>query len=278
MMAGMHTDHPYPGTPHHQALLHQIVTYYQDDPRVRALTLFGSVARGTWDRYADLDLDVVVRDHVQLDVLTEVQALCTTFTNLHEYALLITPDHADAADVVLTSLYQLSIRYHPLATTSPNIVESAYLLYGQLSIEEVKTAGRANVPPTSSVAHDPFDSVVRAALGVNRELHRQHFWLALAALDRLRTLVITTFTEYHGGSRPYHVFQAHAPRALRERLGATLPQPTFHSLQTAFLHLIHIVEHEHAALGRHDPLSHAHATILATIRQRQQHLHFEQQI
>ncbi len=59
----------YPGTPQHQALLHHIVTYYHNDSRTLALALFASLARGTWDQYSDLDLDVVVRDNAQVDAL-----------------------------------------------------------------------------------------------------------------------------------------------------------------------------------------------------------------
>ncbi len=120
----MNTEYTYPGTQQHQALLHQIVADYRNDPRILALTLFGSLARGTWDEYSDLDLDVVIDDHIQIDVLREVQALCGALTVIGERAILIAPDKADAADIVLASLRELSIRYHLLATTSPNIVDS----------------------------------------------------------------------------------------------------------------------------------------------------------
>ena len=49
----------YPGTPEHQALLRAIAEQYADDDRVLAVSVFGSLGRGTWDQYSDLDLDVV---------------------------------------------------------------------------------------------------------------------------------------------------------------------------------------------------------------------------
>src|SRR5436190_597415 len=44
-----------PGTPHHQALLERVVSHYQTDSRIIAVCLFGSLVRGNWDQYSDLD-------------------------------------------------------------------------------------------------------------------------------------------------------------------------------------------------------------------------------
>ena len=262
----------YPGTPHHQALLQRIVAYYEDDPRILALTLFGSLARGTWDQFSDLDLDVVVRDDVSIDVLAEVQNLCATFAPLHEHAILIVPDREDAADVVLTSLHELSIRYHVLATTSPNIVESVQLLCGSIPIEQIKIAGVANTH-RSSIQADPFDTFMRLALAVDRTLYRRQLWHALPLLDALRAIVVEAFARSKGGGRPYTIFQVHAPRDLRDRLGATLPQPTLQSVQGAFLRLLDLVEEQYGQLtGGHD-LSQGQHMILTNVRQRQQALH-----
>src|SRR5258708_8241293 len=81
----------YPGTQQHQALLERVVDYYQDDHRVLAVCLFGSLVRGNWDQYSDLDLDVVIEDGVQINLLEELQALCATFQQLAANALLIFP-------------------------------------------------------------------------------------------------------------------------------------------------------------------------------------------
>lgn len=264
----------YPGTPQHQALLRQIVSYYQDDPRVLALSLFGSLARGTWDHFSDLDLDVVVRDEVEIDVLQEVRSLCATFAAIGERAVLVVPDKTDAADVVLESLCELSIRYHPLASTSPNIVESAQVLSGSISVEEIRAAGRANVRPELAVLPDPVDSFIRLALAVDREVQRRHFWQAIPLLESMRWLIIEMFAQAHGGGRAYNVFQADAPRTLQEQLAATLPEPTLASLQRAFVQLLNIIEQEQIQLGRTHGLSAGQQVLLARIRQRQQHVQF----
>lgn len=265
----------YPGTARHQALLHRIVTYYRDDPRVLALVLFGSLTRGTWDRHSDLDLDVVIRDDVQVEPLDEVGRLCESLAAIDESALLVVPNNADAADVVLAALGEFSIRYHSLADTSPNIIDSARVLCGPLSLEQITAAGAANRRTTSTAEAAPCDRFARLALAVDRELHRQRFWHALPLLELMRTMVVEAFARKHGGVRPYSVWQADASPTLHVLLGATLPQPTFASLQRSFLLLLDLVEQQPIELGLADGLSAGQQTILDRIRARQNQLHFD---
>jgi hypothetical protein len=89
--------------------------------------VFGSLGRGNWDQFSDIDLDVVIADQVRLDPVEELTQLCLTFNPLGEHCAVIIPDDTDAGDVVFESLLQLSARYHPLATISPNIVDSRVL-------------------------------------------------------------------------------------------------------------------------------------------------------
>src|SRR5260221_1299756 len=114
----MDTDTSYPGSRQHQALLEAIVAYYHADSRILAVSLFGSLARGTWAPYSDLDLDVVIGDGVQMDVLQELERLCASLAAIGQHDAMIVADGNDAGDVVFASLMQFSIRFHPLATTS----------------------------------------------------------------------------------------------------------------------------------------------------------------
>jgi len=59
-----------PGTSQHQTILHSIVSYYENDPRILAIAIFDSLGRGNWDRYSDLDLDVVIEDAIEIDFRT----------------------------------------------------------------------------------------------------------------------------------------------------------------------------------------------------------------
>ncbi len=82
----------FPGTKQHQALLNRIVASYQNDPRILAVIVFGSLGRGNWDEYSDLDLDVVVADDIRIDISNELQKLCQSFAGLNERAAIIIPD------------------------------------------------------------------------------------------------------------------------------------------------------------------------------------------
>jgi predicted nucleotidyltransferase len=105
----------YPGTAQHQTLLNCIVNHYQEDDRVLAVCLFGSLARGNWDEYSDLDLDIIVADGAEIDILPELNNLCAAFQPFGEQTQIVIPKDLDAGDIVLQSLMELSVRYHVLA-------------------------------------------------------------------------------------------------------------------------------------------------------------------
>ena len=117
-----------PGTPTHQAVLSALTAHYANDSRVLAFSLFGSLARGDWDEYSDLDLDVILRDHMTIDARQEVERLVSVLETVGEGITLIVPRSEGSIDLVLLPLLEISIRYHSLATTSPNIVESVVVL------------------------------------------------------------------------------------------------------------------------------------------------------
>src|SRR5258708_17778006 len=125
----------FPGTPQHQTLLTAIIGHYANDPRIRAVILFGSLAKGLWSTLSDLDMDIVLEDGIVIDPVRELEQLCLSLTDLGGRGALIVPDGQEAGDVVLASLMEFSIRYHPLATTSPNIIDSMLLLAGRIDAE-----------------------------------------------------------------------------------------------------------------------------------------------
>jgi nucleotidyltransferase-like protein len=119
------------GSPAHQALIAHVVAHYADDDRIRAVAVFGSVGAGTWHELSDVDFDVVTEDGARVDPGAEIAALFGS-------RAVIVLTGADAADVVLGSREELSVRWHPLRTTSPNIGAT------------VRVAAAACPPPTWS--------------------------------------------------------------------------------------------------------------------------------
>ncbi len=170
------------GSDAHRALIEQIVAHCRNDARVRAVTVFGSVSAGTWHELSDLDLDVVIGDGVVVAPASEV-------ARLFGPRAVIIVSGADSADVVLDSLEEFSIRWHMLATTSPNISASVRVFDGRLSAAEIAAAGEANRARPDE--QQLLDALVRDAIGAWKALRRGHRWDAIAAVERMRGSLVS---------------------------------------------------------------------------------------
>lgn len=225
----MYKSKDLPGTFQHQRILHAITSYYENDPRILAITVFGSLGRGNWDGYSDLDLDVVVADEIKIDVEAELIQLGTFLSSIDEQIALVIPDDDDA-DIVFKSLMELSIRYHPLASTSPNIVDSMLLLLGRIDLSSIEAAGLSNQKLDDEPFSRELDRCIRYALEVDNALHRRYLWSAIELLHYMRHSIMELFTYSHHGKRPYQFFQKEADQKMQVRLGGTLPR---YDLKTA---------------------------------------------
>lgn len=240
----------YPGNAHHRRVLAAIVDYYAADPRVRAVALFGSLACGNWHDASDLDLDVVVADGVAVDPGAELTRLCHALSAIGERAAVIVASGHDAGDVVLTSLLEFSMRYHQLADTSPNIVESLRVLWaraddaGAVDADAMRAAGRARASTARRTPDELVACCVRYALEVDVALRRGRPWLAVELLHRLRTLLMNVFARTHGGLRTPQTFEAQASAALQARLGAALPHYSDASIREALDHALDVMERD----------------------------------
>ncbi len=260
----------YPGTPQHQRLMEAIVTYYANDSRILAVIVFGSLGRGNWDHYSDLDLDVVIADDVNINVTHELERLSDSFSDIGEHAAIIIPEGEDAGNIVLKSLMGISIRYHSLHSTSPNIVDSMVVLTGQIDEAIIKAAGKANKQVKDVPLSRLLDSDVRYAVETDRAIQRQQIWLAIEIEHHMRGLLVELFARTHGGLRPIHTFQKEADASLQSLMGSTLPQFDLPSVQRVLIRFIDILEQD---LGHFTAdqirLTKAHLQILGLIRARQ---------
>jgi hypothetical protein len=259
-----------PGTPQHQALLRAILSHYQHDPRMRAITVFGSLGRGTWDAWSDIDLNIILTDGVSLDVRHELHSLCDGLAASGESAALVIPDGDDAGDIVFESLLQLSVRYHPLDTTSPNIVESVRVLAGELDRAAIVTAGLANRQPPQETLQQLLDACVRYAAVTDVALHRRRIWITAELLHRMRSLIMALFARSRGAERGWQAFEAQADAGLQARLGAALPAYSSASLQRALLKTIDILQNDLPELTDGQAmLTHGHLVVLDRVRDSQ---------
>jgi predicted nucleotidyltransferase len=230
------------GTPSHQAVLGALKAHYASDPRVLAFSLFGSLARGEWDEYSDLDLDVTLRDDVMIDARQEAERLAPVLETAGQRIVLMLPRGQESVDLVLLPLLEISMRYHALATTSPNIVESLIVLAGPLTTEHVRAAGLANTKRDETAPSELLDAGVRYALEIGIALRRGEPWLAVELLRRTRNLLMELFARTHGGARPVQTFDAQADSTLQARLGATLPTFELPSMWRAHQAMLDLLE------------------------------------
>jgi len=259
---------PFPGTLQHQALLRAIVAFYEHDARVLAVIVFGSLGRGGWDALSDIDLDVVVADDACIQVDDELRRLCASFAPLGERVALVVPQGDDEADVVLESLLQLSVRYHPLAATKPAIVDSMRVLAGRLDAATIAAAAATPTDPEPSPGH-LLAACVRYAAVAQVYLQRASLWLAIEILHRMRGLLMDIFVRTHGGGRPLHRFPAIAPAGLQAQLSATLPQADPSSVRAALAALIDLLENDLAVISNGQlALTAGQQTVLRQVRLR----------
>ncbi|MFZ0001370.1 MAG: nucleotidyltransferase domain-containing protein [Trebonia sp.] len=165
------------GSGAHGAIIGQIVAHYRGDARVLAVAVFGSVSTGAWHELSDVDLDIVTGDRAVVRPGDEVAALFGP-------RAVIVLTRADSADIVLDSLEEVSIRWHPLRATSPNICASARVVHGGLPDAALAAAGAANrsLPDEQRL----LDALVRDAIGAAKYLARGRRWEAAAAVERMR--------------------------------------------------------------------------------------------
>jgi predicted nucleotidyltransferase len=232
------------GTPSHQAVLSALTAHYANDSRVLAFSLFGSLARGDWDEYSDLDLDVILRDDVMIDARQEAERLAPVLETVGEHIVLTLPRGQESVDLVLLPLLEISIRYHSLATTSPNIVESVIVVAGSLTTEQVRAAGLANAESDETAPSELLDACVRYALEVDIAIRRGELWLAVELLHRTRGMLMELFVQSRSGGRPTQTFDAQADPALQQRLGATLPSFDLTSARKAHQAMLDLLEHD----------------------------------
>lgn len=251
----------------HQALLEHIVSHYKDDPRVLAVCLFGSLARGNWDRFSDLDLDVVITDDDRIEVMAELQSLCAAFEPLGETALMIVPDHGDAGNVVLESLAELSIRYHPLESTSPSIVDDLMLLTGRVDLQTIQAAGAANRKPPFTASSTDIDRILRWAVEVTIAVRRKNGWQAVRLVQLMQDALFDIYADTRRELRAYHALDASAGDPLALRLGATLPQYSPESVRQCTSTMLDIFESDLDALSNHQlQLTDAQRKVIAKVR------------
>jgi hypothetical protein len=250
----MPVDLSLPGNPRQQSLLGTIGSLYASDDRVLAVLVFGSLGRDDWDVYSDLDLEIVVRDNVQLDIAGELDRMIQAFAE-HGEQVLFTSVAGDAGYLVLQSLNAVAVDYHPLQSISPYVLESWRKLCGSLDEDTIREAAKANDRPEPPL-NQQVQRALWVALAVDIALQRRQFWRALPSLERMRTALLMIFAASRASKRVHQIFEEEASAALSAKFGRTFPQyfpdsqaDSVRSLGDALGVLLDLLEHDLAELS-----------------------------
>jgi predicted nucleotidyltransferase len=237
----MSTQELLPGSPHHQELLQLITKFYAGDDRILALILFGSLGRGAGDAWSDLDLAVIVRDGVHVDISAELTRLAAV---LAEYGdpVLLTADAGDAGCLIPQSLCGIAIDYTELSKVSSYLLHGCLVFMGTLDLETIHKAATANDVPPPAVGL-LLQKALWLAMDADICIRRHQFWQALPTLDRMRGALIEIYATSRGGKRASYDFGETASAELQAKFGRTLPEYVPNSPAVALSALLDLVEH-----------------------------------
>lgn len=129
-----------PGTKSHQRLLNLVLTTFTKDKNVHSVILFGSLARGDWDKDSDIDLDIIVNDDSGKIVSEQINKLLGEFTKYHQKILHYFNETTNEITIVFATLDRMSIRFHLIEDTNWKILDSMRIIFGDLSKEKILNA------------------------------------------------------------------------------------------------------------------------------------------
>jgi len=257
-----------PGGPRHRQILQTILDYYDGDARILGVLLFGSLGRGNWDEYSDLDLDIVMVDDASIDACLELTNLCAAIEDAYGLKAIIIAD-AEEGDVVLSNLLEFSIRYHVLNDTKPAILDSMRRLSGSLSLDEIRAAANQDYISGPIELVELVDQCIRYTLGLHNAIRRQRIWMSHELQHRIRGLLMSMYSDSHGGDRPVQFFDVHAGPELQKLLANLTPQANLNSMKKAFRNTLSLLEkHLGYFTNEQYELTEAQKRILLSIRQR----------
>jgi hypothetical protein len=169
-------------------------------------------------------------------------------------------------DVLLPSLEEFSIRYHPLGTTNAHMADDLQILAGRLERDAVLAPGVVRARPARS-RESVVSEALRCAINVDTGIRRGNLWQALRGLDELRWRLQEVFALKHGQQRPARAVDALAGPALREMFARTLAQADAESIVRALDAALCLLENPALSNGGY-ALTPPQVTVLSAFRRR----------
>jgi len=223
-----------PGTSVQQKIIKKVSELLARDKNVRALILFGSLARGNWDEYSDVDLDVIVRDASQKRLAAEAARIRKACAAADLKVLSSFKESADDFVFIFDTLDRMSIRFHLLEDTSPVVVQSMKLLFGDLGRSKIK--GSRRQPAQEGNCRFSHHKFLEHSIYFQLSLRRHRLLNAFFFLNRMRQMMIEIYTQTRG--KRIFDFESLADDKLKRAISQTYSSLKQNELEKSFRKLI----------------------------------------
>lgn len=253
-----------PGNKTHQEILQALLELFQKDTNIEAFIVFGSLTRGDWDDYSDLDLDAIVKDDRIEAVQKEIVQMLAVLSDAGFSALSSFEEFPNELVSILETLDRISIRFHLLKDTNPAIVDSMRILCGSLSKEDIQ---RASFGKEKVIDFELLNNkFLELSIYVPVSLKRNKRMNALFFLNKMRQTLVQIYIHSHGLSREFD-FEGSAGASLLHDLYDTYGACQKEQIYRKLIKLLDIYEKniEEISAGKIQ-LSEKHMKILRTVR------------
>lgn len=226
-----------PGNKTHQKILQLLINLFQNDKNVQAFIVFGSLVRGSWDNYSDLDLDAIVTNDNREIIQSEIKQMLNVLSSSGFKILTSFEEFPNEQVIILNSLDRISIRFHTIEDTHIAIVDSMRVLCGSLSEGDIKTSiiqGEKKID--IGLLNNKF---LELAIYIPISLKRNKLMNAIFFLSKMRQTLIQIYNYTHNIKREFD-FEQQVSSSLKEALCLTYPECNKEDIKKAFIKLIDV--------------------------------------
>ncbi len=226
----------FPGNSFHQKVLGILVNVFKKDGNISTFGVFGSVSKGNWDKYSDLDLDVIVKDDSIQKVDSEVKEVLSELKNSGLLVSLNFEEFKNERVIIFDNLDRISIRFHLLENTIPHILDSLKILYGNLKVEDISAVVGSKISQNDSI-EILKNKFTELSIYVPIALHRNQLVNAEFFLSKMRNILIEIYVKSKDESR-FFDFEKLAGKDIKEKIGTTYPKLDTLSIKKAHNELV----------------------------------------
>lgn len=252
-----------PGNKTHQKILRTLLELFRNDTNIEAFIVFGSLGRGDWDDYSDVDLDAVVKNDTRRVVQDEIAKMLVALADAGFSILSSFEEFPNEQVLILDTLDRISIRFHLLNDTHPAIVDSMRVLYGKLSRKDIQ---KASIKKEKIIDLNLLNNkFLELSIYVPISLRRNKLINALFFLNKMRQTLIQIYIHSHNLSREFD-FEESADKTLLHDLYDTYGVCQKEQIYKAFIKLLDIYEKNIEEISvRKIQLSEKHRKILRKV-------------